>query len=158
MSLAPAPYSDEQIAIIAERLRAGDSATEIAAYLPGKTRNAIIGLVHRNKTLNAIGFARKGGDGRKRGTHSMYVRPSRAKPRDQWVLTTPKYRKPAWFDSVPKDAPEPKMISTIDLRDGVCRWPVGDPLMEGFGYCGHDAVGHAYCGFHCRLAYGGSSK
>ena len=43
---------------VAELLRQGHSASHIARQFPDATRNAIIGLVHRDKTLMAVGFAR----------------------------------------------------------------------------------------------------
>lgn len=52
-------WTAEAKATVAERLRAGDSAAKIGA-LVGVSRNAITGLLARDKDLAAIGFARKG--------------------------------------------------------------------------------------------------
>jgi hypothetical protein len=44
-----------------------------------------------------------------------------------------------------------KTIET--LLPGDCRWPIGDPQLAGFHFCGKGkAVGHPYCDFHVRLA------
>lgn len=59
-------YTDDDIFRIGEMLRDGMSAGQIAAKMRGKTRNAIIGLVQRNKYLRAIGFERSPGQPRYR--------------------------------------------------------------------------------------------
>jgi GcrA cell cycle regulator len=51
-------------------------------------------------------------------------------------------------------APTPLLIGVLTLRDGMCRWPVGEPKQPGFGFCGHSQVpGMSYCGHHARVAY-----
>ena len=63
ISFSGTRYSPEEIEAIAGWLKDGISASQIAARASlefGRdfTRNGIIGLVHRNKALKAIGFAR----------------------------------------------------------------------------------------------------
>lgn len=49
------------------------------------------------------------------------------------------------------DAP---LISILELTERVCRWPVGDPREEGFGFCGAAVQpGLPYCGGHAVLAF-----
>lgn len=47
-------------------------------------------------------------------------------------------------------------LSLIDLTNGSCRWPIGDPLQEGFLFCGDSsadfASGRPYCRHHTRLS------
>jgi hypothetical protein len=47
-------------------------------------------------------------------------------------------------------------IEFIEIRNGLCRWPQGDPAdLETFRFCG-EAVGRAkavYCPCHARIAY-----
>ncbi|TIM14479.1 MAG: hypothetical protein E5Y67_12430 [Mesorhizobium sp.] len=52
-------WTVETKAIVAERLRAGDTAAQIGARLD-VSRSAITGLLNRDKELAAIGFARSG--------------------------------------------------------------------------------------------------
>ncbi len=56
-------YSEAEIEKIGDWLKEGFSASTIArlftAEFRHKTRNAIIGVVHRNKVLRAIGFVRE---------------------------------------------------------------------------------------------------
>lgn len=45
-------------------------------------------------------------------------------------------------------------LQLVDLTDGTCRWPVGDPLREGFGFCGKEVrEGSVYCDHHHSRAY-----
>ncbi|MER9901643.1 GcrA family cell cycle regulator [Mesorhizobium sp. M0130] len=62
-------YSATEITAIAGWLRDGDSASRIAVRLSelrreSVSRNAIVGIVHRNNELKAIGFARAAGGSR----------------------------------------------------------------------------------------------
>ncbi len=52
--------------------------------------------------------------------------------------------------------PESHRITLIDLRSGLCRWPLGDPLTADFCFCGADTDSPAktYCPSHARLARG----
>ena len=45
-------------------------------------------------------------------------------------------------------------VGLEDIREGACRWPLGDPTSEDFVYCGvQTAKGRSYCAGHCRMAY-----
>jgi GcrA cell cycle regulator len=42
----------------------------------------------------------------------------------------------------------------MELREGTCRWPLGDPTTPEFRYCGGGAVlGLPYCAHHAQIAY-----
>lgn len=46
------------------------------------------------------------------------------------------------------------VASLCDLTHFSCRFPIGDPLDEGFGFCGATKkIGSSYCERHHRLAY-----
>ncbi len=67
-----ASYSDAELQEIARRLKEGLSASKIAAAFSALrgarvSRNAIIGIVHRNAMLGAIGFANGRPAGARRG-------------------------------------------------------------------------------------------
>lgn len=50
--------------------------------------------------------------------------------------------------------PEHKRLSLLQLNEHTCKWPIGDPLAEGFYFCGqHSDEGRPYCEFHARKAY-----
>jgi len=45
-------------------------------------------------------------------------------------------------------------ISLLSLTDQMCKWPIGDPQMEPFHFCGHKNWNSMpYCEYHSRLAY-----
>lgn len=45
-------------------------------------------------------------------------------------------------------------IKLEDLKQNMCRWPIGDPKNEEFHFCGHlKASGVSYCSHHEEMAY-----
>jgi GcrA cell cycle regulator len=136
----------------------GLSASQIAAALGGISRNSVIGKVHR------LGLAGRP----KRPAGTM---PRRRKPRSQG--TTMRIVRPAIRGDTAFAArhacerqfePEPELIenvipigqrcSTLELGEGKCRWPIGDPGTPDFFFCGGKTIeGLPYCGYHARIAY-----
>ncbi|WP_183753993.1 GcrA family cell cycle regulator [Pseudochelatococcus contaminans] len=50
--------------------------------------------------------------------------------------------------------PISERVTIMDLREYMCRWPVGDPTSPGFRFCGARAVtGLPYCAHHASIAY-----
>lgn len=45
-----------------------------------------------------------------------------------------------------------KVIPLTALRSRTCKWPIGDPRSEGFGFCG-SRCRDVYCVEHARIAY-----
>lgn len=46
-----------------------------------------------------------------------------------------------------------RSLSIMEIRNGLCRWPLGDPREEDFGYCG--AATHndrVYCPEHTAIS------
>jgi GcrA cell cycle regulator len=42
----------------------------------------------------------------------------------------------------------------MDLRESMCRWPMGDPTKPEFRFCGARSVtGLPYCSHHAQVAY-----
>jgi GcrA cell cycle regulator len=64
---------------------------------------------------------------------------------------------------LPKRRPSPKqdeddtvenVIRLEMLGADMCSWPVGNPMEEGFHFCGEPAEsGKPYCARHCAVAY-----
>ena len=45
-------------------------------------------------------------------------------------------------------------LTVVDLTDGTCRWPTGNPRdLNTFRYCGGAAHSGPYCDRHAQLAY-----
>jgi GcrA cell cycle regulator len=52
--------------------------------------------------------------------------------------------------------PLSEMVTIMDLKESMCRWPVGDPTSGEFRYCGAKKGATQtgpYCGYHSRVAY-----
>ena len=45
--------------------------------------------------------------------------------------------------------PRKQRKTVVTLLPGDCRWPIGDPRLRDFHFCGEQKVeGHPYCEFH----------
>lgn len=52
------------------------------------------------------------------------------------------------------EMPPEKRIKLLDLEPHHCRWGIGDPKKDDFGFCGAQKVpGLSYCMEHARRAY-----
>lgn len=150
-------YTETEIDRIAAMLKNGQTSTAIASLMPGRTRNAIVGVVLRNPILRAIGFPP-----RPNRTARVIVERKRErvakppKPRERKVRGgIPKM--PILPDKLFKEREivvpiEPRMVSLVDLAPCDCRWPIGDPRSETFGFCGHPKAVGSYCADHAKVA------
>lgn len=150
-------WDDGRIEQLKKLWSEGLSASQIATELGGVTRNAVIGKVHR---LGLSGRAKSKPVSTNRQRSKTLVKQGRPTANisvkgnlamvevvelEQEVVLKPR-------DNVV--VPMSKRISIMELREGVCRWPIGDPLQAGFAYCGGDCgAGRTYCEPHARLAF-----
>ena len=44
-------------------------------------------------------------------------------------------------------------VTIIELKEAMCRWPLGDPASSEFRYCGSPTACGPYCAYHGGLAY-----
>ena len=51
--------------------------------------------------------------------------------------------------------PTTERVTIMELRESMCKWPLGDPMQADFRYCGARAPigGAPYCTTHANLAY-----
>jgi GcrA cell cycle regulator len=50
--------------------------------------------------------------------------------------------------------PLSERVTIMDLRESMCRWPMGDPTKPEFRFCGARSVtGLPYCSHHAQVAY-----
>jgi GcrA cell cycle regulator len=55
--------------------------------------------------------------------------------------------------------PISRHLQLIQLNERTCKWPIGDPLAEGFHFCGNDCAENGpYCRYHARLAFQPASE
>lgn len=139
-------WTPERIETLTRLWNDGEAASVIADRLGEVTRNAVIGKVHR------LGLAGRRTASRRepRRTSPRRNRAGRVSMRKP-VLRLPSY--PVAPDDLP---PAPAlMLSVGQLTDGTCHWPVGDPRLPGFGFCGaKSAAGRQpYCATHQRIGH-----
>lgn len=155
-------WNDERVELLRKMWMDGLSASQIAGELGnGITRNAVIGKVHR------LGLS-----GRVKTMSNAPARPRTQQPRAPRANPAPR-RAPNGAGVVGnvalaysfRAAPAPRPIEDVvapicepvtimELREGMCRWPLGDPATPEFRYCGGKAeIGVTYCPYHSRMAY-----
>jgi GcrA cell cycle regulator len=163
-------WTDERVELLKKRWADGLSASQIAAELGGVTRNAVIGKVHR------LGLS-----GRAKSAPSSVSR-MRAKPAGQPRRPAPAVapRQQSSFGMrgnaalavshapAPRPTPAPRIVpievvetalvcervTIMELRENMCRWPLGDPSQPEFRFCGgRSTPGAAYCPHHSQVAY-----
>lgn len=157
-------WTDERVELLRKLWLDGLSASQIANELSnGITRNAVIGKVHR---LGLSGRAKAPAPSVQRArTTERTMRPAAPAPR----ASAPLVRGNLAFALAPSvmQAPEARVeeeavvvplserVTIMELRESMCRWPLGDPASSEFRYCGADApIGAGpYCRYHARVAY-----
>jgi GcrA cell cycle regulator len=161
MSDAATGWTDDRVELLAKLWSEGQSASQIAAVLGGGvTRNAVIGKVHR------LGLSGRGKTGAA-PAQPRQAKPTRA-PTHPMTMAEPAVADgqaevaearatPApvtpWRQEIVA-IPETQRVTILELRDTMCRRPLGDPSKPDFGFCGQRSVtGLPYCGAHCQLAY-----
>lgn len=162
-------WTDERVELLRKLWSDGLSASQVAAELgPGITRNAVIGKIHR------LGLA-------ERAKTATAPRPRAAKaPRQASapIAAAPRSgghaihghavhgnvalafapQTMAVARAVPEEEvviPMSERVTLMELRESMCRWPMGDPTTPEFRFCGGKSPvgGGPYCAHHARIAY-----
>ncbi|MBI4273160.1 MAG: GcrA-like regulator [Rhizobiales bacterium] len=138
-------WTTERVEALKNHLGAGLTCAQIACEI-GVTRNAVIGKISR------LGLA-----GPRRAAPGMPGQPAapRIKRRVivlRRILRTMQAEPPFSADAAAIECTA--RCSLLELANGNCRWPTGDPGAENFAFCGNPAVeGLSYCAGHARIAY-----
>lgn len=165
-------WTDERIELLKKLWTEGLSASQIAGELGMVTRNAVIGKVHR------LGLA-----GRAKAPSTAAARPQvrkavstgtvrvasvvngnggtvvRAISRGATALKlAPQMQEETqtWAEPLDEDVvvPMSQRVTIMELKEGLCKWPMGDPQQSEFRYCGANCdIGTPYCTYHARVAY-----
>ena len=151
-------WNDERVEQLRKMWMDGLSASQIAGELGnGITRNAVIGKVHRLGLSGRVKTA-SNAPARPRIQQPRAPRPSvPRRPQGGAVVGNTalaySYRPaPKPIDDVVVPMCEP--VTIMELKEAMCRWPLGDPSTPEFRYCGGKSdIGVTYCTFHSRLAY-----
>ncbi len=134
-------WSDERVALLKKMWGEGKTAAEIAKELGGVTRNAVIGKAHRVKLSNRL----------------SPIQQTTKKPVAKVVEEKQPPRKIA--NDPPIADLDIEGVSLAELKDKMCRWPIGDPRDDDFRFCGCQSVaGLPYCGEHAKVAYQAATR
>lgn len=169
MADASTSWTDERVELLGKLWGEGLSASQIAALLGGGvTRNAVIGKVHR---LGLSGRAKSGQPAASRPPKprapSAPAPVPASRPRVAAAQAETSVSVAAFVAAAPTPLPTPaeidipvsERVSILELRETMCRWPLGDPQKPEFGFCGGRTVtGLPYCAVHCRVAYQPASE
>jgi GcrA cell cycle regulator len=157
-------WNDERVDLLKKLWSEGLSASQIAGRLGGVTRNAVIGKVHR------LGLSGRATTSRLK-THRPRARAAVPGAAGKRVVATTTKRfaqlgNPAvralyhpeaepFIPAVEElDIPLAERKSIQTLTECACRWPIGDPQLADFHFCGKNKVpGLPYCEFHARRAF-----
>ena len=155
-------WTDERVELLRQLWLDGKSASQISAQLGhGVTRNAVIGKVHR---LGLAGRAKAPSSAaspkRAASAPRMSPRPAsngaRTAVRGATALAIaaePMLDTRPVFQEDDVVVPMSLRVTIIDLKEAMCRWPLGDPTSSEFRYCGSPAASGPYCAHHGKLAY-----
>ncbi|MCI0467333.1 MAG: GcrA cell cycle regulator [Beijerinckiaceae bacterium] len=158
-------WTNERIELLQKLWLEGWSASRIAAELShGVTRNAVIGKVYR---LGLSGRA-------KAAAAAVPASPSRHRPDKSdrrpgnRQASSPPIAGNTALAMLPfaVEAPAPQRVrevvvpisepvTILELRESMCRWPIGDPAQPEFRYCGakkRPGLG-PYCACHSSIAF-----
>jgi GcrA cell cycle regulator len=155
-------WTDERVELLRKLWMDGLSASQIAAELAnGITRNAVIGKVHRLGLSGRVKCAAPSSAPRPRPSAPRPQRP--AAPRQSGpvirgatalALQPEAFHAPAQRPVDEVVIPISERVTIMELREGMCRWPLGDPATPDFRYCGgRSDIGAPYCVAHSRMAY-----
>ncbi|WP_455478816.1 GcrA family cell cycle regulator [Bartonella sp. B10] len=164
-------WTCERVELLKKFWSEGLSASQIAARLGGVSRNAVIGKVHRlklqgrGKVAQVVSRAQK---------TLADVNTSTAKVRRTASVALPSSTASCSvgatalkMEFVAEDVtetdiseksnvvvPMSRHLNLLQLSENTCRWPVGDPLLPDFHFCGADSGENGpYCDFHAKVAF-----
>lgn len=134
-------WTDDRVALLKKLWGEGKTAAEIAKELGGVTRNAVIGKAHRLKLSNRVSPIQQN-----KKPVSKQTQPAEKKPKTVLPVT----------QDVDRDR---EVVPLMDLKGNMCRWPIGDPQEESFGFCGDESMsGLPYCMDHAKVAYQAATR
>lgn len=141
-------WTDEQVKELRRLWDKGLTANEIAKKL-GVTKNAIVGKVHR-LCLKARPSPIKFKEDDIADEHTVVADADLALSEETAESVEPGEQEK---DGSLKSNSCAK-IKLIELDNHTCRWPIGDPRDEDFGFCGKKIrAGQTYCDEHSAMAY-----
>ena len=142
-------WTAERIEQLRNFVVSGLTCSQIAAEI-GVTRNAVIGKIHR------LGLSPARPAGAPARSCPPGVRHPRLPPRRRLLHLIGAAAPALADDTIAEPAPidSTQRCSLLDIAQGKCHWPIGDPQAADFAFCGNAAIaGFSYCAGHARMAY-----
>ncbi|ACA20935.1 GcrA cell cycle regulator [Methylobacterium sp. 4-46] len=158
MTDAGPSWTKERVELLKRLWGEGRSASQIAAEIGGVSRNAVIGKVHR---LGLAGRVLKS-NGAPAPVPRSRAPSEEERPPAQAPVPTMVAPAPASLALVRAEPPPSaeaalplsERVTIMELREFMCRWPMGDPASPDFRFCGARSItGLPYCTHHARIAY-----
>ena len=154
-------WTDERVDLLRKLWTDGLSASQIAAELSnGITRNAVIGKVHRLGLSGRVKTNAPAAAARPRVQAPRVAKPVQSRPMTAvrgntvMVIEARTFEAPAPRPVEEVVVPICERVTIMELRESMCRWPLGDPSTSEFRFCGGPSpIGTPYCTFHERIAY-----
>lgn len=142
-------WTDERVELLKKLWQDGLSASQIAKQLGGVTRNAVIGKVHR---LGLSGRATPSTPAR-----TAFKAPRPARPAVAAAPPPRRVAEPVMLAAQIAPAryveEAPGTATVLTLGAHMCKWPIGDPSLDSFTFCGRRAGDGPYCVEHSQIAY-----
>lgn len=152
-------WTEERVDLLRKLWTEGLSASQVAAELgPGITRNAVIGKIHR------LGLAERAKTATAPRPRAPKAPRTPAQPRVNGHIVhgnvalayAPNFQPIARVQPQEEVViPMSERVTLMELRESMCRWPMGDPTTPEFRFCGGKSPigGSPYCTYHARIAY-----
>lgn len=169
--LQPTPWNEQTVDLLKKLWAEGLSASAIAARLGGISRNAVIGKQNRLKLPGRATTVRRSPRTKaaaKKVARVVTLMAVAKSPSTRGAISAAG-GVDAWMRAKLAEGPQPPTLpapvaepvipiaerKTVQtLEDCDCRWPIGDPQVAGFHFCGKGKVaGLPYCEFHARRAF-----
>lgn len=152
-------WTDERVVLLKRLWVEGKTAAEIAKLIGGGvTRNAVIGKAHRLKLSGRISPIQENSRVETGGARAVSA------PRKPQKTTIAKVSNreiiaPVQHQPVQENYCFGDGVALVELKERMCRWPIGDPQDAAFKFCGGPSEeGIPYCNHHARVAYQVNTK
>lgn len=144
-------WTDERVELLKKLWQDGLSASQIAKQLGGVTRNAVIGKVHR---LGLSGRATPSKPARTTFKAPRPARPAAAPSAPRRIAEPLSAHHPQQAPTPVRYVDEaPGTATVLTLGAHMCKWPIGDPSLDTFTFCGRRSGEGPYCHEHSQVAY-----
>ena len=159
-------WSDQDIQMLKDLVGKGNTAGQIEkAFVDAKTTDQTIKLRSRGAVIgkcNRLGLQLKGRSAQSKSWSLRSAKPNTpatpmAAPAVAPAMTTTEVT--ATIDEPEASVTEKivipfsKRVTIMELKEDMCRWPMGDPCKDDFRYCGACCEARsAYCAFHGLIA------